>query len=472
MKEEKRMSQLENAIGMKKKEILFDSNKDDWKQRSSVFGKEIMEKSQVVILIETSFDIVFGCYICNTIDSIDKYIQYAHSLLFTFKDNDEIKICERKNFGKNVIKVYNKNDEKLVEFGNSEIVIMKEGKASLCQQQSNSVFNYHNENDRIVGVNLSDSFIPNRIQIIQFEESDEQKNARIEIEKECKQKIEDEKKRIEKEDQEREERERKNIERIEKERIEEEEKRNQIEQERITKIQQERIYQEREKVEKERQLKEQKAHDEYVKQQTDIWIKKICSEIDNNIFKLDDKIENHPYYLQYQINTNKFKDLLTNLMTWTSTQSSGIVFDSQFDTFSMDMSSFNRLILGRSKLAFIIQTMEGFLYGCYIFNKIHTDESWIVDKNAFMFSYTNGMKKYPIKSLWQYVFSFKLCSDQHPNLFYIGTEVSVGKLCFTSNCVQSEYSSYGCPNIFRDLLGRNYKDGSHIATRIVVVQFQ
>ena len=72
----------------------------------------------------------------------------------------------------------------------------------------------------------------------------------------------------------------------------------------------------------------------------------------------------------------------------------------------------------------------------------------------------------------KYVFSFKLCNSHDVNLFYIGSEVSVGKKFITSNCIESKYSSYDYQNIFRDLLGRSYQNGSHIATRIMVIQFQ
>ena len=138
----------------------------------------------------------------------------------------------------------------------------------------------------------------------------------------------------------------------------------------------------------------------------------------------------------------------------------------------LESTEFDRVIKNRSKLAFVVQTLEGCIYGCFIYNKIDIVDGWIVDPNAFMFSYTSNLQKYPIKQGWQPYYSFRLLNKNDEILFNIGTEIAVGKMFVESNCSQNEYSVYNCPDIFSNLLGRFNQNGIHIATRICVIQFQ
>ena len=48
----KQVKQIEKWTGLKCKEIIFDSNKDDWKMTTTVFNNKIFNKNHLLFLIE------------------------------------------------------------------------------------------------------------------------------------------------------------------------------------------------------------------------------------------------------------------------------------------------------------------------------------------------------------------------------------------------------------------------------------
>ena len=72
--ERNEMKQLEQWTNKKCGEVVFDSNKDDWSQHTSVFDSRVMNKSNLMFVIEDTNNNKFGGYINSTIDKYESYI--------------------------------------------------------------------------------------------------------------------------------------------------------------------------------------------------------------------------------------------------------------------------------------------------------------------------------------------------------------------------------------------------------------
>ena len=101
------MKQLEEWSLLEFDSILFNSEINDWKQYNSSFDKRLLNKQQIVILIETDDGIKFGGYVEN-----------ENTFLFTFKDNQPQKfdILEK---GRG-FKLFPANEKTLFIFGNGD----------------------------------------------------------------------------------------------------------------------------------------------------------------------------------------------------------------------------------------------------------------------------------------------------------------------------------------------------------------
>ena len=126
--------------------------------------------------------------------------------------------------------------------------------------------------------------------------------------------------------------------------------------------------------------------------------------------------------------------------------------------------------MNKSHLAFIIQTEEGNMYGCYIETTIGKVDEWISDSHAFIFSIIPTINIYRIGQSWQRKFSFRLCKSGDHNLCFIGTEIAIGKTYQNCLCLQNKYCAYEYDSHENAIIGRSNENGEHIATRIVVLQ--
>ena len=61
---------LKNLFEKEIDEIIFDSDVDDWKSDTSVFGNKILGRSRTAIMIENGKSDVFGVYINSKIKKI------------------------------------------------------------------------------------------------------------------------------------------------------------------------------------------------------------------------------------------------------------------------------------------------------------------------------------------------------------------------------------------------------------------
>ena len=90
--------QIENWTHLKMKDVVFDSNIHNWEEDESEFDKLILNKSNLIFLIETDENIKFGGFISSKIDKYYPYfISDENAFVFTFKDNKPMKFNIKKN---------------------------------------------------------------------------------------------------------------------------------------------------------------------------------------------------------------------------------------------------------------------------------------------------------------------------------------------------------------------------------------
>ena len=199
--EPKEMKQIHQWTNMKCDKAVFDSNKDDWSIGTSVFDDRIMNKSNLLYVIEDEENNKFGFFSPLPVTGIAKYTKNTGSFFFSLKSNGRItqgngmmKFEARKtpvnpyfpslpfvrgemirpgmrdSNENNALEVFNKSYECL--FGiYTGFWIMKENKKSesyLYHDATN--FDYHGIPNALIGRNTNNQtyFTPKRIVVIQM----------------------------------------------------------------------------------------------------------------------------------------------------------------------------------------------------------------------------------------------------------------------------------------------------------------
>ena len=148
------IDQIEDKTNTKMKEIIFDTKCCNW-GNNTLFNEYLMYKDNLLLLIETENNMKIGAFIYDIVQNTN--ISIHKSFLCTFKNN-EMDIFNH-NSHDNLI-LFSKESKELIQIENN-LIIMKEHHKHECY------FNHTKE-----------TFIPKRIQVIQFEETDFQKQQR------------------------------------------------------------------------------------------------------------------------------------------------------------------------------------------------------------------------------------------------------------------------------------------------------
>ena len=93
---------------------------------------------------------------------------------------------------------------------------------------------------------------------------------------------------------------------------------------------------------------------------------------------------------------------IRQIESWTSMKVGDVVFDSNIHNWSQNTSVFDKTLMNKSNLIFIVEDTNGNKFGWYLNSAIRRTTNYIYDPNAFVFSLQsngrlNGMKKFPIK---------------------------------------------------------------------------
>ncbi|BFU23421.1 predicted protein [Entamoeba histolytica] len=161
------MLQLEEWTNRKVGNILFDSDKDDWKVNTSVFDQRIMNKEHIIIIIEDEEGNKFGGYVNSKIDKVG-WINDSKSFVFSLKSNGRMKGMMKFDIKEpqHAFCLYNQSHKCLFEFG-GDILVCKENykTASHCYQDS---FDYKGISKALCGKYY---FTPKRIIVIEMIQS-------------------------------------------------------------------------------------------------------------------------------------------------------------------------------------------------------------------------------------------------------------------------------------------------------------
>ena len=81
------MISIENLTERNIVKKVFDSNENRWSRSRSGFSNAVQNKSNLVILIETTEGMKFGVYVKSEIDRFNKYVNDSHACIFKWNGN-------------------------------------------------------------------------------------------------------------------------------------------------------------------------------------------------------------------------------------------------------------------------------------------------------------------------------------------------------------------------------------------------
>ena len=169
---ENEIKQLQQWTGKKCREIMFDSNHDNWAMNTSVFNDKIVNTKELTFIIKDTKNNIFGYYLSteNGLDKCDSWIETnCDTFLFSLRSNGRIKEMmkfEIKNINNGCLLKPNA-DNVLISLGSGSIYLYKKNckEQSCCYQHKQSHFDYHGINNALCG---SHKFKPKRIIVIEM----------------------------------------------------------------------------------------------------------------------------------------------------------------------------------------------------------------------------------------------------------------------------------------------------------------
>ena len=195
-KEQMQIQQLEDWTGLQFGETIFDSDKDNWKEKESVFGDRIRGRKQLLFVIEDESGEKFGHYLNTSITNNHSSDAYSPTDSKTFQFNLEsngrlnrmmkFPITETSS-GHHL---FAKNEQQLIVLGNLMLYKQNRKGRSHCIKIFDH-FDYYGIPNALCGKSLYDekgqlkgkTFIPKRIQVIQMKEFENEERKKLFIQR-------------------------------------------------------------------------------------------------------------------------------------------------------------------------------------------------------------------------------------------------------------------------------------------------
>ena len=172
MLEENEIKKIEEWTEKKCSDVLFDSEKHNWSQNTSIFDDKIVGKSHFAIVIEDEEKNKFGYYTPKKIEQVGKYYNDQNAFLFSLKSNGRLNGMmkfESLKMNDGFI-VRSKSDSTL--FGiYSGFYLHKENDKNNSNCYENASDKYYDLRDQqypLIGKPKSSKFTPKRITVIQM----------------------------------------------------------------------------------------------------------------------------------------------------------------------------------------------------------------------------------------------------------------------------------------------------------------
>ncbi|BFU26198.1 trichohyalin, putative [Entamoeba histolytica] len=166
------IKQIEELTERRINNILFDSYYDNWNKNTSVFDQRLMNKENIIIIIEDSDGNKFGGYVNSKIDEVGHYIKDSHSFLFSLESKGRMKRMKKFDIIEQEYAFWldNQSSDGLFSFGcglignRCDIYVYKDNDKTLsfCKQNS---FKYEGISKALCGKEL---FTTKRIIVIEM----------------------------------------------------------------------------------------------------------------------------------------------------------------------------------------------------------------------------------------------------------------------------------------------------------------
>ena len=165
----KELYQLEDWTGKSVENVVFDSDKDDWNEQTSTFESKILQKRQLIFLIEDTTSNIFGGYVQSLIDSCDgkTFIEDNNSFVFSLRSKGRLKemskfeiIDKTKSFI-----LYKPTTKGLFGFGEGRDISVWKKNAAHKSYTTQLSFNYRGN---VLSLTGSNNFTPKRIIVLQM----------------------------------------------------------------------------------------------------------------------------------------------------------------------------------------------------------------------------------------------------------------------------------------------------------------
>ena len=196
MTPERNIKQIEEWSSTTFKEVVFDSDIDDWSKDTSTFDQKIFNREKLTFIMEDTEGNVFGGFVNAKIDKY-VYCEYGewkgskitdkNAFVFSLRSNGRLKEPMKFDFKSEnrdwAFQLQKSIDDYLFVFGGgNDIRINKENSKSECYCNEES-FDYQGKKKVLVGKEKWCRYTVQRIQVWQMYETDEQKRKREEREK-------------------------------------------------------------------------------------------------------------------------------------------------------------------------------------------------------------------------------------------------------------------------------------------------
>ena len=135
-------------------EIIFSSTIDDWKTETSIFDQKLLNKNNIIIIIEDTEGNKFGGYISSTIDKCNSYISDKNAFLFSLQSNERLSGMKRFEIKDSQKAFYlgSSSDVDLFGMGSGyDLCLRKENTKSQCCCYQSYSFYYNGSSNALVG---------------------------------------------------------------------------------------------------------------------------------------------------------------------------------------------------------------------------------------------------------------------------------------------------------------------------------
>ena len=150
--------------------MLFDSDKDNWSENTSVFDDRLMNKTNLIFVVEDTMNNKYGGYISSSINKYNDYINDSNAFVFSLKSNGRINGMRKFDITQPqyAIFMYQKSNSRLFRIGGgADIGVYKKNSNSFWTNTQTS-FNYEGLSGVFRGATSMTNYSLKRFTVLQM----------------------------------------------------------------------------------------------------------------------------------------------------------------------------------------------------------------------------------------------------------------------------------------------------------------